>query len=202
MSTRKFRKQIIPTMFLLFVVSLFQTAQAQSTPNIPLNDRIRLAEAFKLGEALSDKIWKGWSKAPFAVLLVTPDYEFLVHHPKPSNDFQLIGHDTLLKSDVYFRKRVFQKDFLATFPAVGGVSTIVVGQAENTNAKTSTPWVVTVLHEHFHQLQDSYPNMNVEVESLNLAKGDKDGMWMLNYKFPYESTKIDDLVTVLAKSLA
>jgi len=201
MRTRKFRKQIIPTMFMLFVVSLFQTAQAQSTPNIPLNDRIRLAEAFKLGEALSDKIWKGWSKAPFAVLLVTPEYEFLVHHPKPSNDFQLIGHDTLLKSDVYFRKRVFQKDFLATFPAVGGVSTIVVGQAENTNAKTSTPWVVTVLHEHFHQLQDSYPNMNVEVESLNLAKGDKDGMWMLNYKFPYESTKIDDLVTVLAKSL-
>ena len=202
MRTRKFRRQIIPTMFLLFVVSQFPTTQAQNTPNIPLTDRIRLAEAFKLGETLSDKIWKGWSKAPFAVLLITPDYEFLVRHPKPSSDFQLIGHDTLLKSDVYFRKRVFQKDFLATFPAVGGVSTIVVGQAENTNAKTSTPWVVTVLHEHFHQMQDSYPNMNVEIESLNLSRGDKDGMWMLNYPFPYGSTKIDDLVTVLAKSLA
>lgn len=171
-------------------------------PSIPATDRIRLAEAFRLGDALAEKIWKGWNKAPFAVLLVTPDYEFIVRHPNPSSDFQLIGHDALLNSDVYCRKRVFQKDILATFPAVGGVSTVVVGQAENTMSRTSTPWVVTLLHEHFHQLQDSYPTMNAEVEALNLAKGDTTGMWMLNYAFPYQSTKINDLITVLARSLA
>lgn len=188
--------------FWFFFLLLSQSALAQGQPRIVEADRIRLAEAFRLADAVGDKIWKDWSKAPFAVLLVTPDREFLVRHPKPSNDFTLIGYESLLKSDVYVRKRIFQTDFLATFPAVGGVSTIVAGQAENTSAKTSTPWVVTLLHEHFHQLQDSHPNMNADVEALNLAKGDKTGMWMLNYPFPYESTKVNDLVAVLAKSLA
>lgn len=134
--------------------------------------------------------------------MVTPEREFLVRHPKPSSDFVLSGYDPMLKSNVYSRKRVFQKDFLATFPAVGGVSTIVAGQAENTSAKTSTPWVVTLLHEHFHQLQDSRPGMNEDVEALNLTRGDKTGMWMLNYPFPYESPAVGKQVSALSKLLA
>jgi len=178
------------------------SAQAQQKPNISQIDRIRLAEAFTLGEALGNRIWKDWDKAPFAVLLVTPDYEFLIRHPKPTNDFSLIGHDDLLKSDVYFRKRQFQTDFLATFPAVGGISTIVVGQAENTAAKTSTPWVVTLMHEHFHQLQDSQPKFFEEVAALNLAHGDQSGMWMLNYKFPYDGYEVRQQFFVMSRLLA
>lgn len=128
---------------------------AQDKPNIPNVDRIRLAEAFRLGEAVGNRVWKDWDKAPFAVLLVIPENDFLIRHPRPSNDFTLIGYDSLLKSDIYFRKRTQRTDLLATFPAVSGVATIVIGQAENTSKKTSTPWVVTVLHEHFHQLQIS-----------------------------------------------
>lgn len=180
---------------------ILQNAQAQEKP-ISETDRIRLAEAFRLGEAIGNKIWKGWSGAPFAVLLVTPEREFLVRHPKPSNDFVLSGYDSMLKSNVYSRKRVFQKDFLATFPAVGGVSTIVVGQAENTSAKSSTPWVVTLLHEHFHQLQDSRPGMNEDVEALKLTRGDTTGMWMLNYPFPYESLDVVKQVSELSRLLA
>lgn len=187
---------------LLLVFLVFQNAPAQSKPALSETDRIRLAEAFRLGDALGDKIWQDWSKAPFAVLLITPEHEFLVRHPKPSEDFVLVGYDSLLKSNVYSRKRVFQKDFLATFPAVNGVSTIVVGQAESTSAKTSTPWVVALLHEHFHQLQDSRPGMYADVEALNLARGDKTGMWMLNYPFPYESTEVVKQVSVLSKLLA
>ncbi len=185
----------------LLVFLLFQSAPAQSKPALSETDRIRLAEAFRLGDAVGNKIWKDWSQAPFAVLLITADHEFLVRHPKPSQDFALISYDPLLKSNVYFRKRVFQKDFLATFPAVGGVPTIVVGQAENTSAKTSTPWVVTLLHEHFHQLQDSRPGMNADVEALNLARGDNTGMWMLNYPFPYESAEVGRQVSAMSKLL-
>ncbi|MGI8836042.1 MAG: hypothetical protein ACR2H4_05325, partial [Pyrinomonadaceae bacterium] len=78
----------------------------------------------------------GWSKAPFAVLLVTPEYEFLVRHSKPSADFTSLGYDKLLKADVHYRKRNFPAHFLATFPAINGsmISTIVVGQAENTSS--------------------------------------------------------------------
>jgi len=178
------------------------SGQAQQKPNLSQIDRIRLAEAFSLGDAIGNRIWKDWDKAPFAVLLVTPEYEFLIRHPKPTEDFTLIGHDALLKSDVYFRKRQFQTDFQATFPAVGGVSTIVVGQAENTASKTSTPWVVVVMHEHFHQLQDSQPKFFEQVAALNLAHGDQSGMWMLNYKFPYDSYEVRQQFFVMSRLLA
>jgi len=136
-------------------------------------------------------------------LLVTPDYEFLMRHPKPSPDFVKLEYDAVLKSDVYYRKRTFSTGFLATFPINdSGISTIVVGQAENTWVKTSTPWVVTLLHEHFHQLQDSQPNFYRDVNGLNLAHGDQTGMWMLNYAFPYERKDVQDQFVLVSKLLA
>lgn len=171
-------------------------------PQLRDNDRVRLAEAFRMGKKLGDRIWKGWSKAPFAVLLVTPEHEFLVRHPLPSKDFTSIGYDPLLESEVYFRKRVFQPNFLATFPAVGGISTIVVGLPENTEAKTSTRWVVTLFHEHFHQLQDSQPNFYTEANALGLARGDQTGMWMLNFPFPYERAEVKEQFALMSRELA
>src|SRR6266404_5282328 len=176
----------------------------QNQPAIPEIDRTRLAEAFRLGGQIGDRVWPGWSKAPFAVLLVTPDYEFLMRHPTPSADFTKLGYDALLKSDVYCRKRTFPTTFLATFPALKGsmISTIVVGQAEHTWVKTSTPWVITLLHEHFHQLQDSQPNFYADVGALNLAHGDQTGMWMLNYAFPYDRKEVQDQFALLSELLA
>lgn len=149
-------------------------------------------------------MWPGWTKAPFAVLLVTPEHEFLIRHPKPSPDFENLGYDSELKSDVLYRKRTMSPSFLATFPAISGsmVSTIVVGQAENTLVKTSTPWVVTLLHEHFHQLQDSQPNFYKDVNALNLARGDESGMWMLNYAFPYDRIEVQQQFAVMSQLLA
>jgi hypothetical protein len=174
----------------------------QQIPSLPETDRIRLAEAFRIGEILGNRVWSGWDKAPFAVLLVTPENEYLVRHPRPSQDFTPIGYDSLLKSDIYFRKRTQPAHLLATFPAVGGVSTIVIGQAENTMAITSTPWVVTVMHEHFHQLQDSLPNYYADVNALNLSGSDQTGMWQLNYPFPYTEPGVKKQFELLARLLA
>ena len=196
-------------MLLVLIVSLEMSAFARvptsdTQPAISEIDRTRLAEAFRLGDQIGDQVWPEWHKAPFAVLLVTPDYEFLLRHPQPSPDFTKLGYDTLLKSDVYFRKRSFSTGFLATFPAIAGsmTSTIVVGQAENTWVKTSTPWVVTLLHEHFHQLQDSQPNFYTDVAALGLAHGDQTGMWMLNYAFPYDRKDVQDQFASMSKLLS
>ena len=186
-------------LFLLLITSGVFAQESKSA--IPEIDRIRLAEAFRIGETLGNKVWKDWDKAPFAVLLVTPENEFLIRHPKPSKDFTLVGFDSLLKSDVYFRKRTQQINFLATFPAVGGVSTIVIGQAENTFKKTSTPWLITVLHEHFHQLQMSQPTYYKEVDALNLSGGDQTGMWQLNFAFPYKDVQTNERFSALSKLL-
>ncbi len=179
-------------------------ARAEDKPRIAQADRIRMAEAFRLGDALGNQIWKDWNRAPFAVLLITPDFEFLLRHPKPSSQFTLLGYDSLLKSEVYFRKRVLSPNLLATFPAVEGspVSTIVIGQAENTDAKTSTRWVITMLHEHFHQLQNSQPTYYSDVNALNLARGDQSGMWMLNYAFPYKEPRVKQQFEAMSRMLA
>jgi len=191
---------------LLFSLTLlaFTSPQVQCQPKPILldRDRIRLAEAFRIAHELGNKVWTDWDKAPFAVLLVTSDHEFLVRHPKPTSDFTLIAYDSLLESNVYYRKRVFQPNLLATFPAVSGVPTIVVGQTENTNVENSTRWVLAILHEHFHQLQTSQPTYYPDVEALNLSHGDQTGTWMLNYPFPYDSSTINQQFTVLCTKLS
>lgn len=198
------RRRIKTTSSGLLLLILFsaQAVLAQDKPSVAYVDRVRLAEAFRIGETLGNRIWAGWNKAPFAVLLVTPDQEFLIRHPRPSPDFILVGHDPLLKSNVYYRKRTQPINFAATFPAVGGIPTIVIGQAENTSAKTSTAWVVIALHEHFHQLQYSQPGYYGDVNALGLSRGDQTGMWMLNYPFPYDWHEMKEHFSHLSALLA
>src|SRR5438270_12001751 len=154
-----------------FLISIFLILCCRSVfaqdrlPSISATDRIRLAEAFRLADEIGNDVWPKWRKAPFAVLLVTPDYEFLIRHPKPSADFAKLAYDPVLKSDVYYRKRTLSTGFLATFPSISGsmVSTIAVGEAEKTWVKTSTPRVMPLLHGPFHQLQDSQTNLYADV---------------------------------------
>ncbi len=172
--------------FTAILLAFFLKIPAQNKPSIERIDRIRIAEAFRIGEKLQNKVWNNWGKAPFSLLLIADENEFLIRHPKPSEEFQSIGYDKLLKSEIFFRPRKFQKNFLATFPAFG-TPLIIVGKAENTYVKTSTAWVFTILHEHFHQMQMSQTDYFTGVKALNLSRGDETGMWQLNYPFPYEN---------------
>ncbi len=191
----------IALLSLLGLVVSSPATWAQKPPTLPEADRIRIREAFRLADALGNRVWPDWDRAPFAVLLVTPEHEFLIRHPKPSDDFTLVGEDALLKCKVWVRARKNPTNLLATFPAVGGVSTVVIGQPENTEAKTLTRWVITLLHEHFHQLQDSQPRFYADVDALGLAGDDKTGMWMLNYPFPYTRSDVKDHFAAMARAL-
>lgn len=66
-------------------------AKAPAPAALPEIDRIRIAEAFRLADALGNRVWPGWDQAPFAVLLITPEHEFLIRHPSPSGDFASIS---------------------------------------------------------------------------------------------------------------
>jgi len=200
MKTKLFRNNSVLVVLVLLLAPY--VAHGQGQPNLSSTDRVRLAEAFRLGDNLGNQIWAGWNKAPFAVLLVTPEHEFLIRHPKPSSDFVLVNYDPLLKSKIYYRQRTQPQNLLATFPLVGGIPTIVIGQAENTDKETSTPWVITMLHEHFHQLQYSRPGYYDDVNALGLTRGDQSGMWMLNYPFPYDWHEMQELFSHLGHSLA
>lgn len=186
-------RRLLTVPALIAALSRLTGAQASSdtspVPALAADDRVRIAEAFRVAETLGDGLWAGWSRVPMALLLVTSDREYLLRHPRPSNDFTRISYDSLLATDVFTRPRMYDTKLLATFPAVGGIPTIVIGRP-STTSKSSTAWVLTVLHEHFHQMQMSHPGYNAGVTALNLARSDQTGMWMLNYAFPYDSLNV------------
>jgi hypothetical protein len=189
-------------MRLAFVIAFsFVFAPALKTPAPELADRIRIAEARRIVQGLADDLWPGFSTAPSAVLLVTPDAEYLFGHPSPTKDFAFVGFDSVVQSDVYTRDRVFDTHLLATFPAVAGVPTVVIGQPRNTEASHSTRWVATILHEHFHQYQQSQPGYYESVAELGLAGEDTTGAWMLDYPFPYGSKDVNDAFSAMCRSL-
>src|SRR6266478_780488 len=70
------RAKMIRTRLVINVLMLLtaHSVWPQDKPSLSEVDRIRLAEAFRLGESLGNRVWKDWDKAPFAVLLVTPEY--------------------------------------------------------------------------------------------------------------------------------
>lgn len=186
--------------FTIILISNIIYSQSDSIPEMRWEDRIRIAEAFQIADKYCESLWEGWGKTPFPVLLIYDDYEFVIKLPDPGAGFIYAGYDSLLISKVFYRARVFDKHLLATFPAVNGIPTVVVGTPEN-SGKNSAEWIVTLLHEHFHQFQYDQPDYYESVNSLDLSGDDKTGMWMLNYPFPYENHAVDSVYQRLTKKL-
>jgi hypothetical protein len=174
--------------------------RAQTVFQIRHQDRVRLAEARRLADHLCDRLWPGWGHTAFQVLLVGDSAEFLVGHGGPAAGFVRLEYDTVLGGEVWSRPRLLSPTLLATYPAVGGVPTVVIGSAERTG-KASTDWVLTLLHEHFHQWQYSQPDYYAGVSRLDLAHGDTTGRWMLDYAFPYDSAPVQRAMRSLATAL-
>jgi hypothetical protein len=176
-------------------------AGAQRPAAVPYADAVRLAEAFHLAETVQERVFPGWSRAPFSVLLGSGERDLLVRHPAPSDEFSELGFSSILRERVFARPRKIAVDLLATFPVIGASPTIVVGSAEKTGLR-STEWVLTVLHEHFHQFQMSDPEYFAAVERLGLAGDDRTGMWMLDYPFPYDAPTVTARFAELSRRLA
>ena len=168
------------------------TAYAQ----IPVDDAIRVAEFYRLAPQIEDLIWPGWSKVADPLLLVTPENEFLSHIPVSPSGFKLSGDGYLT------RPRQFPTNLQATFPAFEGhPAVIVIGEPASTASKTSTPWEIVLMHEHFHQLQFSRPGYYDAVAAHNLSHGDNTGMWQLNYAFPYTDAQVSQRFSALRDQL-
>lgn len=186
---------------LLLAAAAFSRLCAQAPfPAPPRADRVRLAEAMRVADGIRADLWPGWEAIPGPILLVTDSAEYLLRHPRPSADFTSLGRDSLLRTEVWARSRIFPLTLLATFPAVGGIPTVVVGSAERTG-KSSVGWVLTLMHEHFHQWQYSEPGYYPELNALNLARGDTTGMWALQFPFPYDSMPVQQAMRGFAEAL-
>jgi hypothetical protein len=174
-------RYLLDIAIVLLAVAVFAQAPAD---RIASDDSVRINEFYRLAAQVQDQVWPNWDQTPAPLLLVTSDREFLTHHPAPPQDFKPTGNG------FYSRPRQFAINLLATLPAFGPPSVIVIGEPKNTASKTSTPWLITLMHEHFHQLQNAQPAYFGAVEDLGLSRSDTTGMWMLNYPFPYEKPEL------------
>lgn len=164
-----------------------------------IEDRFRILDAMKISDQCFNGMWENSGNVPFAIILVTDSNEYLINHDNPTGDFRLLIYDSLLKTNIYTRPRIYSNNSLATFPAVNGLSTIVIGQPENTS-RSGFRWILTLLHEHLHQYQAFHPDYYESVNALELSGGDSTGMWMLNYDFPYEDKIISEKYYNLTQS--
>jgi len=192
-------KKILLT--LVIILPMLSITEAQTLPQMRKEDKLRIKEAINISNQFGEKVWPGITKVPFVVLFVADSVEFLINHPYPSSDFKLSEEDKILKAKILYRQRKYSKAFLATFPAVNGVNCIVVGTPENTG-KSSTDWIITLLHEHFHQFQYTQKDHYASVASLDLANGDETGMWQLNYPLPYDSLPINSQYSKYTRALS
>ena len=187
-------------LFILACGAFPSSLLAAQTPTLSSADRARLEEVSRM-LSVRKQIWKGWERTSLTILLVTDSVEYLLGHTKAGQGFSRSRRDSLLGKNVWTRSRVFAPTLLATFPAVGGMPTIVVGTAEHTG-KSSTEWVLTLLHEHFHQWQYSRRNYYRRVAKLDLSGGDSTGAWMLNYPFPYDSAAVESAAKGFAQAVS
>jgi hypothetical protein len=177
------RRKFVFSILITLVATLYAAAQGELV-QVPAADLTRVREFYRISVAIQDDVWPGWSSVPAPLLLVTEKAEFLTHHPSPPSKFKKVSQDWQA------RNRQFPLNFQATFPAFGPPSVIVIGEPANTISQTSTPWLFTLMHEHFHQLQNAQPEYLEGVKGLGLSNGDTTGMWMLNYPFPYEKPEV------------
>lgn len=141
-------------------------------------DEVRLAEAFRLARTIAPTVWPGLEHTAFPVVLVTADHDLLVGSSDPPGEFEPAGHSPSV-GEVFGRLREFDPALTAALPAFGSEPVVVIGLPETVGA-SSRAWVLTVLHEHFHQFQMSHPGYYSALADLELAGSDDTGMWMLN----------------------
>lgn len=137
----------------------------------------------KVALGIYDNYWPEWNHAPKHLLLIDDEREYLFGTDYTDSTFQENCEGILS------RPATMNSHFLATFPYIGYQPTIIIGTPENTG-KSPLDWTVTLLHEHFHQLQFSHPDYHHAQKALKLDNGDPTGMWMLNHPFPYEDSAV------------
>ena len=183
---RKIKNKSIIIFLLLITAGHFSSATAEEIPKIKYEDKVLIKEAYRLLHETGDAVWKGWTDIALPVNFIEDDYEYLIKHPKPSEDFILIEKDPVLETSIYGRKRQMSPQIAAAFP-VCGVPSALIGTKKNIGL-TSTSWVITLIHEWFHVYQQNNGQYE-KVMKLNLGS-QTDASWMLNYPFPYEDQSV------------
>lgn len=195
-------KQFLGGLALIFCTCIAGCSNPEVVAQLDARELIR--DARMIVENHGDTIWPGLSAAPFGVLLVDEASERLFCHGNAPAGFEMTGDDPIVSCPAGIRPASFAPDMQVTFSAVDDIPVIVVGTPEGTR-KSIDEWVLTIFHEHFHQLQFTWADYYPGIAELELDGGDTSGEWMLEYAFPYDRRRVanafrnmaDDLIKAL-----
>lgn len=145
-------------------------------------ERRMIAEAQEIVRSKGDMVWAGLSQAPLPVVLIGPEQEALFCG-LPTDGFIAAGFDPLTRCSMQTRPRELPVD-LAASTFLGDSRVIQMGLPAALDA-TKADWIVTFLHEVFHQYQEKIAAYEAAVGMVRERLGQTGGQWMLDYQFPY-----------------
>jgi hypothetical protein len=159
-----------------------------ASPQLPSEtDRRMIADAQAIVRNEGDLLWTGLSQAPLPTLLIGPERETLFCG-LPTSGFSAIGFDPITRCTMQVRARELPVD-LAAATDLGNVSVIHMGLPEALEA-TQADWIVTFLHEAFHQHQSTLPGYFSAVDEVRARLSKAGEQWVLEYPFPYADPKV------------
>lgn len=179
---------------LIFALS---AALAGSSPGLPPRQvRTMIRTARTIIKRDGNTVWPGFDKIPVSMIMVSRDTETLLCAP-PLAGFDAAPADPVTGCLVQTRKRVFDVDLAASLDVGNAPSMIVIGLPKALGLKR-TDWILTLTHEAFHQYQSRLPGYAAKVDALGLAEDGKNGMWMLDYPFPYADPALGAAMEAMA----
>lgn len=170
------------------MLALLSAVALGASPQLPAElDRRMVADAQAIVRNEGDLLWAGLSQAPLPTLLIGPEHETLFCG-LPTAGFSSIGFDPITRCSMQLRARELPVD-LAAATDLGGVSVIHMGLPDALEA-TQADWIVTFLHETFHQYQSALPGYSSAVDVVRARLGKTGEQWVLDYPFPYADPKV------------
>lgn len=171
------------------MLALLSAVALGASPQLPSElDRRMIADAQAIVRNEGDLLWAGLSQAPLPTLLIGPEHETLFCG-LPTAGFASIGFDPITRCSMQVRARELPVD-LAAATDLGGVSVIHMGLPDALEA-TQADWIVTFLHETFHQYQSALPGYYSAVDLVRARLGKTSEQWVLEYPFPYADPKAE-----------
>lgn len=180
------------TRFLVVITFLFVCANQGSAKENSDESKLQAQDiavidgAYVLLEKYGEELWSGWTKVKMPMVYIKESTEFAIGFEKPPSGFEETERH-LRNHPVFKRPRVLGTNLAAAFP-LDGIPSIVIGTPEALQA-SPTQWTLTAIHEMFHVLQMNRGSMQKTL-ALKIVEDPSDGMWQLNFPFPYDNLDV------------
>ncbi|HSP14139.1 MAG TPA: hypothetical protein VLV78_05245 [Thermoanaerobaculia bacterium] len=149
---------------------------------------VRLNEAFRIAGVLGPRVWPGFTATDAPVILIDGESEYLLNIDGAAEGFTASAQ-TFRGRPVYVRPRVFPPNLRASFPAVMGRATVVMGTPSGSGTRgDGAIWTVTVVHEMFHVF--AYNHGEPEKVAALAIGPPREAQWQLDYPFPYHDERV------------